>query len=123
MNMIKLLLLAVILFMIFNKKFGNQYKMLLSVLVCLILVSMLNRNEKFNSELNKVILPIHIRSDKDIMNNIRNFKDSNVSSTFSISSDKLKEISENMELYRKQLKESDKLRSELKHLGNKINSL
>ena len=97
MNMIKLLLLAVILFMIFN--------------------------EKFNSELNKVILPIHIRSDKDIMNNIRNFKDSNVSSTFSISSDKLKEISENMELYRKQLKESDKLRSELKHLGNKINSL
>ena len=123
MNMIKLLLLAVILFMIFNKKFGNQYKILLSVLVCLILVSMLNRNEKFNSELNKVILPIHIRSDKDIMNNIRNFKDSNVSSTFSISSDKLKEISENMELYRKQLKESDKLRSELKYLGNKINSL
>ena len=123
MNMIKLLLLAVILFMIFNKNFGNQSKMLLSVLVCLILVSMLNRNEKFNSELNKVILPIHIRSDKDIMNNIRNFKDSNVSSTFSISSDKLKEISENMDLYRKQLKESDKLRSELKYLGNKINSL
>ena len=123
MNMIKLLLLAVILFMIFNKNFGNQSKMLLSVLVCLILVSMLNRNEKFNSELNKVILPIHIRSDKNVMNNIRNFKDSNVSSTFSISSDKLKEISENMDLYRKQLKESDKLRSELKYLGNKINSL